>query len=219
MTEEIKDEALEQLDKDIKFGFETKEELFESIREMFYDVNDFDEEWFRKEIVEKFTQHQKDSLSWKTPTDFQRLSKSFDELIKKGIVCLHKAGNTKSDGVDDSCETIEELEKLGIKVKGFCYYHSQDLEGAIDPEIRNLYIGFGTYVKDEKTALEIANTIIKTLKRNNFSVSWTGTLDQRIEIKDINWKKVPDIEDRGMQRVISILTDQENNKKSFWKLW
>ena len=44
MTEEIKQEALEQLVYDIKFGFENEEALFDGIRDMFYDEEDFDED-------------------------------------------------------------------------------------------------------------------------------------------------------------------------------
>lgn len=35
MNQEIKDEAIQQLEKDILFGFENAEELVESISEMF----------------------------------------------------------------------------------------------------------------------------------------------------------------------------------------
>ena len=106
MTDYIKNEALEQLELDIKFGFENEDELFESIREMFYNE-----------------------------------------------------------------------------------------------------------------ALQVVNKIVSTLKENSFEISWTGTVDQRIEIKNINWQKIPDNEDWDSERVISILTKTNNNKKTFWKFW
>lgn len=43
MTEEIKQEVLEQLELDIKFGFENEEQLFDCIRDMFYQEENFDE--------------------------------------------------------------------------------------------------------------------------------------------------------------------------------
>jgi hypothetical protein len=64
MTEEIKQEAIDQLELDIKFGFENEEELFESIREMFYDQSDFDEGWLREKISDKYSKHQSESLNW-----------------------------------------------------------------------------------------------------------------------------------------------------------
>ncbi|MGB4775763.1 MAG: hypothetical protein WBP45_11360, partial [Daejeonella sp.] len=127
MTQDIKNEALEQLELDIKFGFENEEEIFDSIRDMFYNEEDFDEDWLRQTIAEKYKQHQHDSLSWTRPNDFDRLAKTFDQLIKEKIICLHKAGYTKQDGEGDCMESIERLNALGIKAIGFCYYHSQDL--------------------------------------------------------------------------------------------
>ncbi|HOY20935.1 MAG TPA: hypothetical protein PLC89_26710 [Haliscomenobacter sp.] len=219
MTDDIKNEALEQLELDIKFGFENEDELFESIREMFYNEDDFDEDWLRKTISEKYNQHQNDSLTWTRPNDFDRLAKSFDQLINNRIVCLHKASYTKQDGEGDCMETIEKLNKLGIKAIGFCYYHAQDLARTVDKDIRNLYLGFDSPTQDDHEALQVANKIVSTLKENSFEISWTGTVDQRIEIKNINWQKIPDNEDWDSERVISILIKTNNNKKTFWKFW
>ncbi|MDX1943106.1 MAG: hypothetical protein SFU99_21260 [Saprospiraceae bacterium] len=219
MTQDLKDEALEQIELDIKFGFETEEELFDSIRDMFYNEDDFDEDWLRQTISERYEQHQKDSLTWERPTDFNKLAKAFDELIKEKIVCLHKAGYTKQDGRGDCIETIKRLNKIGVKAIGFCYYHSQDLARAVDPDIRNLYLGFDSSSQNDNKALEIATKIITTLKKNGFKISWTGTVEERIEIKNINWKKAPDNEKWDSDRVIEILTKTKNNKKPFWKFW
>ncbi|MFN3301146.1 MAG: DUF6891 domain-containing protein [Sediminibacterium sp.] len=219
MTQDIKDEALEQLELDIKFGFENEEELFGTIRDMFYDVEDFDEDWLRQTISEKYKKHQRDSLTWTRPTDFDRLAQAFDQLIKDKIVCLHKAGYTKQDGESDCIETIDKLNALGIKAIGFCYYHSQDLARTVDKDIRNLYLGFDSPTQDDEEALQVANKIVSTLKENGFEVNWTGTVDQRIEIRNINWQKVPDNESWGSERVIGILTKSNKDKKPFWKFW
>lgn len=219
MTQDTKNEALEQLDLDIKFGFENEEELFDSIREMFYDEEDFDEDWLKQTIAEKYQQHQQESLTWTRPNDFDRLAQTFDELIKEKVVCLHKAGYTKQDGEGDCMETIERLNGLGIKAIGFCYYHSQDLARTVDKEIRNLYLGFDSPTQNDSDALQVANKIAAALRENNFEVNWTGTVDQRIEIKNLNWQKIPDNESWGSERVISILTELHKKKKPFWKFW
>lgn len=219
MKQEIKDEALEQLETDIKFGFESEQELYDSIRDMFYNEEDFDEEWLRKTISTKYYQHQQDSSKWKKPTDFDRLAKAFDKLILGHIVCLHNAGHTKQDGESDCMETIEQLSELGIKTIGFCYYHSQDLARAVNSDIRSLYIGFGSATQNEGDTLQVGNKIVSILKEYNFDVVWTGSVDQRIEIKNINWQKVPDDENWRSGRVISLMTKQSMAKKPFWKFW
>jgi len=220
MTEEIKQEALEQLELDIKFGFVDEQQLLDSIRDMFYDEEDFDEDWLQQVISQKFKQHQLESLSWKHPTDFERLAKVFDELIgEEKIVCLHNAGYTKSDGEGDCLQTIDRLSELGIKATGFCYYHSQDLGRAVDPEIRNLYLRFDSPTRNDSEALIVANKVVDKLKEYGFEVAWTGTVDQSIEIKNINWQKVPDEQEWGEERVLQILTSTQKEKKPFWKFW
>lgn len=212
MTQELKDEVLEQLELDIKLGFENEEELFESIREMFYEEEDFEENWFRRVISEKYKKRQKESSTWARPNDFDKLAESFDQLIKQKIVCIHKAGYTKQDGEGDCMETIERLSELGIKTIGFCYYHSQDLARAVDNECRNLYLGFDSPTQDDNEAVKVAIKIVSVLKENTFDVNWNGTVNQRIEIRNLNWQKIPDTENWGSERVINILTKSNKDK-------
>ena len=219
MTNEIKQEALEQLELDIKFGFENEKEIFDGIRDMFYNEPGFNEVWLKETIAEKYALHLAEAAFWTHPTGFEKLAKAFDELVKEGIVCIHKAGYTKSDGEEDCFEAIDRLQQLGIKAEGFCYYHAQDLARAVDPEVQNLYLGFDSATQDDAEALLVANKIIDKLKQQGFEISWPGTVDQRIEIKYIDWKKIPDNQQWGIERVIQILSKPRDDKKPFWKSW
>ena len=227
MRQEIKDEAIEQVEKDILFGFENADDLLESISEMFYDEDDFDEEWLKHEIDSRLKKHKADSLKWEKPTDFDRLVKAFDELNKNKIVSLHRAGYTKSDGESDCSEIIDELKELGINAKGYCYYHTQDLERAIGEE-KMLFIGFDSYNRNDELAKEVAEKIISVLADNGFNTKWNGSIDTRIEILNINWKKTVDNIDYNYGRVFEIIEKHhkpengavsEKNKKPFWKIW
>lgn len=218
MTQEIKDEALEQLALDIKFGFDDEETLFERIREMFYDAEDFDETWLRQVISEQYHQHQKESLTWSRPTDFERIAKAFDELIAQKIVCLHKAGYTRQDGEGDCMELIEHLGDLGVKALGYCYYHEQDLARVVGPDGGGLFLGFDSPTQDDGEALTVAHKIVEALVKNGFGVNWNGTVDQRIEVKNVRWQKVPDQEAWGGERVVKVLSKAQG-RKPFWKLW
>lgn len=219
MTQALKDETLEQILMDIQFGFETPEELFDGILDMFYTEKDFDKKWLRKTIDEKYQAHLLESKSWARPTDFDRLANAFDTLIARGIVCLHKAGYTMQDGIGDCEETIDKLNQLGIPVKGFCFYHTQDLMRAIDPETSNLLLGFDSAGKDDESVAVVGNTIVQILLENNLKATWSGNLDQRIEIKPICWQKVPDSQNWKAERVMSILVKDQPPKKPFWKFW
>jgi hypothetical protein len=77
MNEDIKNEAIEQLKKDIRLGFYNNLDLFDTISDMFYDVEDFDNAWLKTEIKERLAKHQTESLSWEKPTDFQKLVNAF----------------------------------------------------------------------------------------------------------------------------------------------
>jgi len=225
MEQKIKDEAIEQLEKDIQFGFEGVDDLFENISELFYDEDDFDDEWLMTEIKERFAGHQADSVNWQKPTDFDRLLRSFDMLNAQKIVALHKAGYTRQDAEGDCAEIIDELRAMGISPIGYCYYHTQDLERAIGEE-KMLLIGYDSVDGDDDMAIKIAQRIVEVLKQNGFKVKWDGSLETRIEIQDINWKKTADDIDYNYARVFEIMgknSKQEElktkKKKPFWKIW
>lgn len=219
MTQDLKDEALEQIELDVKFGFENEQQIFEGLEDMFYEEDDIDEEWLKQTIHQQYNQHQKEALQWTKPTGFEKLAKAFDQLIVQKIVCLHNAGYTKQDGEGDCMETIERLDELGVKANSFCYYHSQDLARAVDPNTRNLYLGFDSVTQNDDEALQVAQMIVAALRENGLQVKWPGTVTQRIEIVNIDWKKIPDDEEWGAERVIQMLTKPRSDQKPFWKLW
>lgn len=227
MNQKIKDEVIEQLEKDILFGFENADDLLETISEIFYDEEDFDKDWLKQEIEKRLKKHQSKSLNWEKPTDFDKLVKSFDELNRERIVSLHKAGYTRQDGEEDCAEIINELNSIGIKSKGYCFYHTQDLERAIGNE-KNLFIAFDSYNREDELAKEVANKIIQVLNKNGFETKWNGSLETRIEIANIDWKKTVDNIDYNYNRVFEIMEKNNNStnkktelrsKKPFWKLW
>jgi hypothetical protein len=219
MKPELRQEAYQLLEEGIRFGFENQDELFESIRDVFYDEEDFDDEWLRQAIDDRYIRYQKEAAKWEKPTAFDKLAIAFDQLAKERIVALHKAGHTKSDGVEDCMEVVNTLAEQQIAMKGYCYYHSQDLARAVDPEIKSLFLGFDSVERNDDAAIVVANTIIDILQRNGFEISWPGTVEQRIEIPNIDWKKLPDDQDWSGQRVIQLLTQREKSKKPFWKFW
>ena len=205
MEQSIKDEAIEQLDKDIIFGFDDKEDLLMGISDMFYNVDNFDKKWLKNEIKIRLKEHKLVSKKWEYPTDFDRLLKAFDSLNTKGIVALHKAGYTKQDAQDDSLDMIMRLKKKGIEAKGFCYYHTQDLERVIS-EDKNLFIGYDSYNHNDTLAKEIADEIAKTLKLNGLKVKWNGSIESRIEIVDMDWKKrVDGIDYNQKKRILKLM--------------
>lgn len=218
MTQELKDEALEHIDEEVKFGFDTREEIYERTLDLFYDERDIDKEWIIQQINLVYSIQQEKSKQWPKPTDFDKLVNAFDELIRDKIICLHKAGNTKSEGRSDCLEVIDMLKEKGIMVTGYCFYHVQDLQRAISPDSGNLFLGFDSIEENDEAAVATGNKIEQVLKKHGFEINWPGTVTQRIEIANINWQKVPDRQNWGLTRPVEILSQKAPVPKPWWKI-
>lgn len=203
MTDTTKNDIIEQLNISIKSGFYDKEEIFTNIEDYLYE-NPFDEDWTKKQIDSAYAERLKQQTSWATVTDFDKLVQAFDKLNSSGIIALHNAGITKQDGEGDSQEIHEVLLKRGIKTSGFCYYHWQDVERVVDDS--HLFIGFGDFNNNDKDALEIGKQVAAILESNGFKLNWNKTVETRIEITNINWRKRFGNDNCSNEKAIKLLT-------------
>jgi hypothetical protein len=204
--EELKNEVLEFIKQEVLFGFDNQEEILEAVWEAgFDDEDELNEGWLKQVIAELYSLHQTESKQWKKPTDFDTLAKVFDELNQEKIIALHNAGYTKQDGYDDASEIVDLLSAINIVPIGYCFYHTQDLERAVDPESKNLLLAFDDINQDNENAIVIGQKIVSKLKENGFTVEWNGTIEERIEIQNILWQKIPDGQPWGIARAIEYL--------------
>jgi hypothetical protein len=178
----------------IKMGFSPIDEIKEMTWEQVEDEgleDDISEKWVNTTITTEFKKHQEASKNWKTPTDTERLIKAFNELSEAKIIALHNAGYTTSDGEYEVVEVEVELRKHQIQSDGYCFYHEQDLERAIDPECRNLMIAFQKIDNsDDTVTIAVGNKVAEKLKDNGFEVIWDGTAQTKIEIPNFDWEKI-----------------------------
>lgn len=207
MTDTTKNDVLEQLSISIKSGFYDKEEIFTNIEDYLYEIP-FDQDWTRKQIDSAYAKRLKEQATWASVTDFDKLVQAFDLLNSAGIIALHNAGITKEDGEGDSEEIHDDLLIKGIKTKGFCYYHWQDVERVVDD--RHLYIGFGGFSNSDKDALEIGKQIATTLESKGFKLNWDKTVETRIEITNINWQKRFGNNNCSNEKAIKLLSSSSN---------
>lgn len=214
VNKELKQDVIDLIRQEVLFGFDNEAEILEATWDLEADYGEeLDGEWVRHMIAKYYNTRQTESRQWERPTDFDRLARSFDELNREKIIALHKVGYTKQDGYSDVGEVKVHL-KAGVKPVGYCFYHTQDLERAIDPEIRNLFLAFDDIGQDDEKAVWVGKKIVTTLNENGLKTEWNGTIDQRIEIKDIRWQKVPDGQDWGMERAIGLLNQTNENGNS-----
>lgn len=125
--------------------------------------------------------------NWPYPTDCDTLERVFDRLNQRGIIAIENAGNSFSDGITAVSETLERCQEAGLEPTGFCFYHGQDLEAAISNQ--QLFLAFGALSEDELTTIQIGNQIVEELAVAGFEVIWNHTIDERIVIHKIDWKK------------------------------
>lgn len=204
-NEDLKQDVIDLIRQEVLFGFADEAEILEAMWDLETDYGEtLNEEWLKHRIAEYYTAYREEGRRWEQTTDYDRLASAFDELNREKIIALHKAGYTKQDGYSDVGEVMEHLHP-DVKPIGFCFYHTQDLERAIDPGIRNLFLAFDDIGQDDEKAVLVGKKIVTKLNEHGLKTEWNGTVDQRIEIKDIRWQKAPDGQDWGLERAIRLL--------------
>jgi hypothetical protein len=186
MSDSAKADIIDQIHILTKSGFYDKEDIFIHVEEYLYEIP-ADTNWIKQQIDMTYSSQLKEQASWPAITDFDKLANAFDQLNLKGIIAIHNAGITAEDGEDDSRDIYDSLLLKGIKAKGFCYYHWQDVERVEDDG--HLYIGFGDFNDNEKEALKIGKQIKECLEKQGFKLNWDNTAGTRIEITNIKWQK------------------------------
>lgn len=123
-----------------------------------------------------------------TQENFLNLDSAFKSLMKHGIVALHYAGYTQSDGFEDCNEVAAWLEEKGEKVVGCCFYTEQDLGHILHEDSTLLYFSFGNYF-DKPTAEEVGQMVADELRAAGFCVQWDKTAGTKIAVENFKWDK------------------------------
>ncbi|WP_050028164.1 hypothetical protein [Verrucomicrobium sp. BvORR034] len=191
MSEETA-EALERIRHYVWTGFYQPEEIAEILCNDCFEPDTLDENWVLEQISSEIDRKLAEENSWKTPTDCDRLDQAFAELEKRNIIALQNAGYTQSDGIDDITEVWHDAGRGDSPIIGYCFYHGQDLERAIDGH--GLMLTFGDILGTDDRGLEVGRTIKEVMEQHGFRTEWNGTIQQRINIPDIRWQKRTAIE-------------------------
>jgi hypothetical protein len=164
-------------------GFYGPDEVQNMIDDILED--DADEELLRSQVAPEFERKFAAEATWPEQTDCDRLDEAFETLNSQAVIALHNAGYTMSDGHGDVSEVLHERGR--DNVKGYCFYHGQDVERAV--EGGGLMIAFGD-LEDVKTKKgEIGNVVKVTLESVGFTVKWNGDPETRLDIPKLDWKR------------------------------
>jgi hypothetical protein len=164
-------------------GFCDKDDVHEVIDDILED--DADEALLRASVAIEFEKKATAEASWPDETDCDRLDQVFDTLNSNGIIALHNAGVTMSDGLRDVGEELHQ--RNGTAITGYCFYHGQDVERAVAGD--GLMLAFGDLNDDNAAKVVVGNVIKDALEKGGFNTEWNGDSESRIKIPSIDWKR------------------------------
>jgi Domain of unknown function (DUF6891) len=178
----------DEIAKLVRTGFYDKKRLTQIVGEELYAPGELDPADLESAIDEAVAKHEAAKKTWPAVTDCDRLDAAFAELNKRGIIALHNAGFTQSDGYEDFRAALKKHPKRATVI-GYCFYHSQDVEHAVQGE--GLYLAFGpARAKEEETkGSEIGRVVRDELERAGLKVEWDGTFNTRMYVPQFVWQK------------------------------
>lgn len=183
------DELEEMIIDEIKAGFLSNDEISENCEEYIEDnYPDECDNIAEDDLLKIIEALRKEFQNTGNQENFLKLDSAFQSLMKRGIVSLHYAGYTQSDGFEECNEVAAELYEKGEKVVGCCFYTEQDLGHILHEDNALLYFSFGNYF-EKPTAKEIGQIIVDELKAAGFRVKWDGTAETKIAIQNFKWDK------------------------------
>ncbi len=188
-NERCADELEEMIINYIKAGFWSNDKILQECEQYIKDFyrNEYDN-ITKNDLLEIIEALRKEFQNTGNQENFLKLEFVFHSLMKHGIVALHYAGYTQSDGFADCNEVAEWLDEKGENIVGCCFYTEQDVEHILNGDRTLLYISFGNYF-EKPTAEEVGHIIVNELKSMGFCIEWNETADTKIAIKNFKWDK------------------------------
>jgi hypothetical protein len=174
---------LDTIRKAVWSGFYTPEEIDNIIDDILEE--DAHEDYLRATVAPEFEKKREAETNWPGETDCDRLEQAFSALDKRNILCLHNAGYTISEGHQEVFEVLSD--SPGHSYIGYCFYHGQDLERAVDGG--GLMIAFDHIEGDVPDKIKIGVALKEELEKVGFKLDWDGTTEKRINIPEIEWKR------------------------------
>ena len=184
----VLDEIHGYIRRDIATGFESPDEIVDSVVELLSDEADSAvlRPYARRMAGEVLAEQLAEQATWPEVTDCDRLDAAFAGLEEGGIVCRQHFSCCGTCGVGEIWDEIEAAREGGANVRGYVFYHAQDTERAVDGD--GLYLNYGAVTEGETAALEVAREVISALERHGLRTEWNGEWSRRIGVV-LDWKR------------------------------
>lgn len=172
----------------VRSGFYNRERLIEVFTEEMYAPGELEPNDVASVIDAQLSKYEQEKLAYPAITDCDRLDAAFEKMNEQRVIAIQNAGYTQSDGYDDVGERYaQHVDKKSIL--GYCFYHGQDLERAVDGG--GLFFAFGPIAPTEEQTIgiEVGNIVRDALEQTGLSVNWNGTFEKRLSVPTLNWQK------------------------------
>jgi hypothetical protein len=122
-----------------------------------------------------------EQAAWESPTDPERLTRAFGDLVASGITarenftCCRTCGNAEIGG------------ERGEQDHGFVYFHTQSTESAAAGH--GLMLLYGGYDGSEETTTAVGHEVVAALAAAGLSTEWTGSPRAAIRVTPLTWHK------------------------------
>src|SRR6266498_4897800 len=184
-----REEARDSIRYRVWSGYYDADEVFDSILDdVLFDSDDDDDKWLRAAIRREFQKKRKAEQNWPTITSCDHLDQVFESLRSRGVLTRHRCGLTIQDGLDVIDGLYAEAGGKRSGLSGYCFYHLQDMEGAMWGEV-GLWLAFGSFPPSRKHAVEVGQLVRKEFERAGFTVEWDGTAENRLLLKGFRWQR------------------------------
>ena len=137
-------------------------------------------------LVEARKAHGIAERNYPATTDFDRLTRAFDDLEDRGVVARHDFTCCQTCGRAEIEDEMDAVRTTGKTVRGYAFYHTQDTERAIDGD--GLMLSYGSIEDDDEESVRVGEMIVGALKRVGLAPEWDGDLNSRI-IVAMDWKR------------------------------
>lgn len=131
--------------------------------------------------------HFAEQATWPEVTDCDRLDLAFADLEAAGIVARQNFSCCTTCGQTEILDEMEAARVRGAAVRGYTFFHGQDVECAVQGG--GVYLAYGTGDDDDDDGiLRVGEEIRKALEGRSLPVEWDGTADRKIGVP-LKWQR------------------------------
>jgi hypothetical protein len=183
---EVEQQALDYIWRYVRYGFYRPSEIERIVGEDVFS-GAIPRRRLRELIKAEVARHRAEQQSWPEVTDCDRLDRAFAALRARGILAIHDAGMTPSEGIEEMSSQYSAAGGAASGIVGYCFYDRQEMERAL--KYHKFYVDYGDIGGDDRRGVEVGKRIRRELETAELQVTWTGSIRDRLKLTDFHWQR------------------------------